>query len=212
MRLTKIAHACVRVEYDGGAMVLDPGYFVDPEALDGATAVLITHEHPDHYLAEHLARTDAEVFTIEAVASKIREEAPEVFERTTVVRPGETFVAAGLKVTAVGEQHAVLHPEWAVPANSGYVVEVDGSTLYHPGDALTLPERPVDVLLAPASAPWARAYELVDFMRAVKAPVNVAIHERLYTEAAAGIVDLQVAAFLPAAGQEFKRLNDGEDL
>jgi L-ascorbate metabolism protein UlaG (beta-lactamase superfamily) len=50
--------------------------------------VLITHEHPDHYFPEHLARTDAPVLTIEAVAKRIREEAPDVAERLTVVSPG----------------------------------------------------------------------------------------------------------------------------
>ena len=44
---------------------LDPGMFTDPEAVDGADAVVITHEHPDHYLPDHLARTDAPVFTID---------------------------------------------------------------------------------------------------------------------------------------------------
>jgi hypothetical protein len=38
-----------------------------------------------------LARTDAPVFTIAAVAAKIREDAPEVAERVTVVAPGESF-------------------------------------------------------------------------------------------------------------------------
>ncbi|MDI5943191.1 MBL fold metallo-hydrolase, partial [Micromonospora sp. DH15] len=48
MQLTKYAHSCLRVEHDGGVLVVDPGVFSDPGALDGADAVLITHEHPDH--------------------------------------------------------------------------------------------------------------------------------------------------------------------
>ena len=40
--------------------------FTDPEAADGVDAVLITHEHPDHYLPEHARpRLDAPVFTID---------------------------------------------------------------------------------------------------------------------------------------------------
>ena len=74
--------------------------FTDPAAVDGADAVLITHEHPDHYLADNLRATDAPVFTIEAVAAKIREDAPEVAERLTVVAPGSTF-DVGLPVRAV---------------------------------------------------------------------------------------------------------------
>ena len=50
MRITKFGHACVRVEHDGATLVIHPGGWTEPEAVDGATAVLITHEHPDHYL------------------------------------------------------------------------------------------------------------------------------------------------------------------
>jgi L-ascorbate metabolism protein UlaG (beta-lactamase superfamily) len=212
MRLTKHAHACVRIEHSGGSLVLDPGSFCEPTAIEGATAVLITHEHADHYSAELLRRTDAPVYTIAAVAGKIREEAPDVAERVDVVSPGEALTVDGLAVTAVGEKHAVLHPEWPVPDNSGYLVEVDGTSIYHPGDALTAPGRPVDVLLAPASAPWARTYELVEFARQVEAPITIAIHDRIYSAAGAGVLDTQMGAFLPQAGLEWKRLADGEDL
>ena len=41
MRLTKYAHSCLRVEHDGGVLVVDPGVFSDPAALDGADAVLM---------------------------------------------------------------------------------------------------------------------------------------------------------------------------
>ena len=51
MRITKFGHACVRVEHDGVTVVIDPGVFTDVEAVDGADAVLITHEHADHYVA-----------------------------------------------------------------------------------------------------------------------------------------------------------------
>ena len=49
MRLTKFGHACIRIEHDGHTLVIDPGGFTEPEAVDGADAVLITHQHPDHY-------------------------------------------------------------------------------------------------------------------------------------------------------------------
>ena len=64
MRITKLGHACVRVEHDGQVLVVDPGAFSEPEAVDGATTVLVTHEHVDHLDVEHLRRTDAPVYTI----------------------------------------------------------------------------------------------------------------------------------------------------
>src|SRR6266540_4001154 len=48
MRLVKYTHACVRLERDGAVLVIDPGTFSEREALAGASAVLVTHEHYDH--------------------------------------------------------------------------------------------------------------------------------------------------------------------
>ena len=47
MRITKYTHSCVRLAGDG-VLVIDPGEWSERSALDGADAVLITHEHPDH--------------------------------------------------------------------------------------------------------------------------------------------------------------------
>ena len=211
MRILKFGHACVRVEHDGVAVVVDPGVFTEVGAVDGADAVLITHEHADHYLPDNLRATDAPVFTIEAVAAKIREDAPDVAERVTVVRPGEEF-EAGLPVRAVGELHAVIHPEFPRFYNSGFVLTAGDEKLYHPGDALTTPEEEVDLLFVPVSAPWLKASEAIDFARAVKAPRNLAIHDRVYSEAGLGIIDGHMNAFLPDAGQEYLRLADGAEL
>jgi L-ascorbate metabolism protein UlaG (beta-lactamase superfamily) len=211
MRITKFGHACVRIEHDGNVVVVDPGIFTDPEAVHGAHAVLITHEHPDHYDPERLRATDAPVFTIDAVAKQIREGAPDLAERVTVVSPGQQL-DAGLPVRVVGELHAVIHPELPRFFNSGYVITCGPAKVYHPGDALTPPDEDVDVLFAPISAPWLKVSEAIDFAREVKAPRNLAIHDRVYSEAGLRIVEAHMNRFLPPAGQEFFRLPDGTDL
>lgn len=210
MRITKFGHACVRLEHDGMVVVLDPGVFTDPEAVDGATAVLITHEHPDHYLPDHLRACAASVFTIDAVAARIREEAPDLVERVTVVSPEERF-DVGVPVRAVGELHAVIHPDYPRFSNSGFVLSLGGTSVYHPGDALTLPGEPVDLLLAPVSAPWLKVSEAIDFVRAVGAPRSLGIHDRVYSAAGLDMVETHLGNLLPD-GQEFVRLADGTDL
>jgi L-ascorbate metabolism protein UlaG (beta-lactamase superfamily) len=211
MRITKFGHSCIRIEHDGQTVVIDPGGWSQPEAVDGADAVLITHEHPDHYDPGNLGRTDAPVFTIGAVAARVRDEAPAVAERLTVVSPGESFEAAGLPVRAVGELHAVIHPDLPRFNNSGYVVTGGDQKLFHPGDALTPPDEPVDVLCVVVSAPWMRGAEAVDFARLVGAPRNLAIHDRVYSEAGLGIVDGHLMRLLPDT-QTYVRLPDGADL
>lgn len=220
MRLTKFGHACVRIESGDQALVIDPGMFTTLDAVDAATAVLITHEHADHYDLDRLRATDAPVFTIDAVAAQIRDQAPDVFERVRVVAPGDVFDAglpgaglrdAGLPVEAVGEKHAVIHPDYPRIFNSGYLITVDGQRIYHPGDALHVPSVPVDICLVPASAPWLKASEAIDFARGVGAPTNLAIHDRIYTEAAHAMLETHMGNLLPD-GVAYLRLPDGVDL
>ncbi len=211
MRITKFGHACVRIQTDGGVVVLDPGVYTDAGALEGADAVLITHEHADHVHPEHLRGTDAPIWTIAAVERLLREQAPDVAERVTVVRPGDRLDIAGASVEVVGEKHAVIHPDYDRFDNSGYVLESGGTSVYHPGDALTPPGRPVDVLLAPVSAPWLKVGEAIDFVREVAAPTSLAIHDRVYSDIGLNMVERHMANLLPD-GQAFERREPGQDL
>ena len=52
MRLTKLEHACVRLEKNGTSVIVDPGNWTSQDALAGAAAVLVTHEHFDHLNAD----------------------------------------------------------------------------------------------------------------------------------------------------------------
>jgi L-ascorbate metabolism protein UlaG (beta-lactamase superfamily) len=211
MRITKFGHACVRIESGGHTIVIDPGGFTEPEAVDGATAVLITHEHADHYSADHLRRTDAPVHTIAAVAATIREDVPEVAERVTIVAPDQQF-DPGVPTMVVGEKHAIIHPEMQHFDNSGYLLQVEDLTIFHPGDSLTLPGVHVDLLLLPVSAPWLKISECIDFARDVGAQRSLAIHDKVYSETGLKMVDAHLSRMLGERAQTFVRLRPGHDL
>lgn len=211
MRIIKHGHACVRLESADHAVVIDPGMFTAADAVDGATAILITHEHPDHWTPALLAATSAPIFTIGAVADQIRAADPGIAERVTVVAPGQAF-DAGLPVTAVGEKHAVIHPELPHFDNSGYLVEIEGVSLFHPGDALTVPASAPEILFLPVSAPWLKVSECIDYARTVGASKSVAIHDAVYSDAGLGIVDGHLNRFLGPRNQEYVRLGAGQEL
>jgi L-ascorbate metabolism protein UlaG (beta-lactamase superfamily) len=211
MRVTKLGHACIRIEHDGHVLVVDPGSFTEPDAVDGATAVLVTHEHPDHLDVGHLARVDAPVYTIEAVRRAIADADPAVAERVQVVAPGQGF-DAGLPVTAVGELHAVIHPDLPRFDNTGFLLDVGGTTVYHPGDSFTPAGVPVDMLLLPVHAPWSKVSEVADFSRAVGARTSVAVHDGLLNDTGHGLVGRVLHGLLDTDEHSYQRVTPGTDV
>ncbi|WP_133913964.1 MBL fold metallo-hydrolase [Streptomyces sp. NBC_00582] len=207
MKLTKKSHACVRLEKDGRTLVLDPGGFSEADAAVGAEAILVTHEHPDHFDEERLraaldANPAAEVWTLRSVAEKISAAFP---GRVHTVGHGDTFTAAGFDVQVHGELHAVIHPDIPRITNVGYLI--DGGRVFHPGDALTVPGRAVETLMLPVMAPWSKISEVIDYVREVKPQRAYDIHDALLTDLARPIYDRQIGAL---GGARHLRLAPGE--
>ncbi|GAA3486487.1 MULTISPECIES: MBL fold metallo-hydrolase [Streptomyces] len=183
IELTKKSHACVRLEKDGRTLVLDPGAFSEDDAALGADAVLVTHEHPDHFSEPHLraaleANPAAEIWTLRSVAEQLSAAFP---GRVHTVGHGDTFSAAGFDVQVHGELHAVIHPDLPRITNVGFLL--DGA-VFHPGDALTVPDQPVETLLVPVMAPWNKVSEVIDYVREVKPRHAYDIHDALLTDLA----------------------------
>ncbi|MEU5426447.1 MBL fold metallo-hydrolase [Streptomyces olivoreticuli] len=209
MKLTKKSHACVRLEKDGRTLVIDPGAFSEEDAAVGADAILITHEHPDHFHEDRLrAALDvnpaAELWTLRSVAEQVSAAFP---GRVHTVGEGDTFTAAGFEVEVHGQLHAVIHPDIARITNVGYLV--DGS-VFHPGDALTVPGRPVDTLMVPVMAPWNKVSEVIDYLREVGPRRAIDIHDALLTDLARPVYDRMLGPDGPGVGTDHTRLAPGE--
>ncbi|MFG1909114.1 MBL fold metallo-hydrolase [Kribbella sp. NPDC048928] len=173
MKLTKFAHACVRVEKDGKVLLVDPGSFSEDAAFEKADAILVTHEHQDHLDVDRVAALDAPVYTNAGVAAQLTA----LGDRVHVVEGGQSFDAAGFSVSAYGEDHAVILPEWGVPCeNIGFLID---DAVYHPGDSFTQPDRAVHTNLVPISGPWFSLPPAVDYARAIKAEQLVGVHDAL---------------------------------
>jgi L-ascorbate metabolism protein UlaG (beta-lactamase superfamily) len=176
MRLTKYGHACVRLEDGDRVLVIDPGTLSEMEALSGATAVLITHEHEDHVDVDKLeaARKTNPALTVHTHAAL----AATLGDGVTAVAAGDTFTAAGFTVRAVGGEHAEVIDGLPGCPNIGFVVE----GVYHPGDSLFVPAEQVDTLLIPSSGPWLKHREAIEFARAVGPARAFPIHDAHHSE------------------------------
>jgi L-ascorbate metabolism protein UlaG (beta-lactamase superfamily) len=210
MELTKRGHACIVISEGDRRLVIDPGGFTEADALDGASAVLVTHEHLDHFQPDRLrAALDAdpalEIWTNRSVAGQLEG----LGGRVHVVGNGDTFTAAGFDVSVHGELHAQIHPEIPQVKNVGFLV--DGQ-VFHPGDAFTVPDEPVSTLLVPLHAPWSKIAEVIDYVRAVHADQAFAVHDGLLNDSGVQVTGSWLGERGPGTPTPFSRLAPGDSV
>ncbi|MCK7621709.1 MBL fold metallo-hydrolase [Streptomyces sp. RS10V-4] len=204
MRLTKFGHACVRLEKNGQAIVIDPGVLTaEPDALAGAAAVLVTHEHFDHFAPDRLRHVQADVYTCAGVARHLTG----LGRRVQVVRAGDHFSVAGFRVTVAGGTHHYSHPDAPPVDNVGFLV--DGE-VFHPGDALTVVDAPT--LLLPGQAPWLTVPDMIGYLRRMAPRRAYAVHDGLLNEWGLKVLDDVLALEAERAGAEIRRLLPGESV
>jgi L-ascorbate metabolism protein UlaG (beta-lactamase superfamily) len=129
----------------GKTIHIDPSYYPKdhahgPEMTDKADLILITHSHGDHFqkgTVEDLSGSSTVVIAPKNVAKKFGPA-----ENVKVVGPGDELDLGWLKVRAVlaynfGLKGHIFHKKGKCV---GYLITVDGMTLYHAGDTELIPE------------------------------------------------------------------------
>jgi L-ascorbate metabolism protein UlaG (beta-lactamase superfamily) len=204
MRITKYGHSCLHITEGSASILIDPGTFSQGfETLSGLTGVLVTHQHPDHVDPKRLPlllRGNPSA-TLYADAGSV----PVLAEAGITATPVATgdVLDVGISVEVFAGDHAVIHRDIPVISNACYLI---GGRLLHPGDSLTVLDRPVELLALPASAPWMAAKEAVDYFRAVDPKVAIPIHEKVMANPAMVYGILQR---LGPAGARWVDLDDG---
>lgn len=175
MRVTKYEHAALRIEQSGKSLLVDPGGFTSPIGdLHDVIGVVITHEHADHWTAEHLDRIlkgapGVPIFAPEGVAH-----AAAGYD-ITVVHAGDTVSLEPFTLEFFGGDHAIIHE--SIPRVDNLGVLVNGS-FYYPGDSYAVPKGAhVDLLAAPIGAPWLKIGDAMDFILAVKPKQAFGTHD-----------------------------------
>ncbi|PFG31562.1 L-ascorbate metabolism protein UlaG (beta-lactamase superfamily) [Paramicrobacterium agarici] len=211
MHLTKLEHAAFILRDDSGArLIVDPGAYTAPITdAAGIVAVVITHEHPDHWTPEQLERILAinpgvRIFGPAGVAA-----AAEGFD-VTVVEAGDEIDADPFALRFFGGTHAVIHPSIPIVDNLG--VLINGS-VYYGGDSFTVPEGvDVDVMAVPAGAPWLKISEVMDFVADVAPKRSFPTHEMVLSRIGKDMSNQRIAGVVEAAGGEHFPLEPGESL
>ncbi|MCK2021943.1 MBL fold metallo-hydrolase [Microbacterium sp. kSW2-24] len=210
MRVTKFEHASLRIDQNGETLLIDPGSFTTPlDDLGDVVAVVLTHEHPDHWTPEHLDRIlrmapGVPIFGPAGVAR-----AAEGYE-ITVVSPGETRTVGGFTLRFFGGTHEIIHSSIPVIENVGVLVNDE---LYYPGDSYAVPEGvEVGTLAAPLGAPWLKIGEAIDYVLAVKPRRAFGTHDMTLSVAGKTMHRQRLEWATQQGGGEFFVLEPGESL
>jgi L-ascorbate metabolism protein UlaG (beta-lactamase superfamily) len=208
MRVTKHHHAALTVHDSGKTLVIDPGSFTDPLIdLGEVVALVLTHEHPDHWTPDHLDRLlklapDLPIYGPEGVAK-----AAAGYD-ITVVHPGDTITVEPFTLRFFGGEHALIHETIPVIDNVGVLVNDE---LYYPGDSFSEPKGvAVKLLAAPLGAPWLKVGEAMDFVLAVAPRQAFGTHDMTLSVAGRQMGRARLAWAVEQDGGEFLELEVGE--
>lgn len=182
MKLTKFGHACVLIAEKDTKILFDPGIFTT-DAIDYADlqAIIITHEHPDHFDFEKLRQIlqqniEVLVYTNTSVAASLHE----FGNRIHAVRAGDTVQVGDFTLAIVGGEHARIFSTVEPIENIGVIVN---NLLFVPGDSYFVPNQKPAWLALPLNAPWARLEETIQFAEAMQPQHVFAVHDGLLSEA-----------------------------
>lgn len=210
MRINKFEHSAFTVEEGRHTLVVDPGSLTTPiTGVYGVQAIVITHEHADHWTPAQLQRLleanpSARLFGPAGVAAAASEFAVET------VAAGDTVDVGAFHLRFFGGQHAVIHLSIPIVDNLGVLIN---DVIYTPGDSLTVPDGvAVDTLAVPASAPWVKMSEIMDFVTEVAPKRAFPTHDGLLSAAGLGLSNDRIKAVTTAAGGEYYPLIAGESL
>lgn len=208
MKVTKLEHATLLITSGDDNLIVDPGMFLSLADFSRVLAVVITHDHSDHWTPDQLGRIletspDARIFAPAGVAKDAAG-----FE-IEVVKAGDTIEIEPFTLTFFGEKHAIIHESIPVLDNVGVLVNDE---LYYPGDSFTVPDVTVGTLAAPLGAPWLKIGEAMDFVLAVAPKRAFYTHDMTLSVAGKDSHSTRLKWATEQGGGTFHALDVGESL
>lgn len=213
MRCFRLSHAGLVIEEGGNSLFIDAGDFTSAEQFDAAirasdpiVALVITHEHSDHWTSAHVAAMRAAapaapIFTTAATSRALSEAGITV--GVHVVHEGDRHQVGPFSLEFYGHRHELLHSSIEVIDNVGVRVN---EILAWGGDSLTRAPLVAEVLGVPIGSPWSNIAQVMDFVL-TSAPRRVFLtHDGMLSERGVGLFKSRVQWCLDQYGGELLEL------
>ena len=179
-----LVHASIRIEYNGWQIYIDPvtklgDRTIDYTAMPKADAILVTHEHGDHFDREAIHRlSHAQTYFV------TNDRCVALYGSGYAVRNGDDYRAteeARLEVVPAyntTEGREKYHPKGR---DNGYILTLDGLRIYIAGDTEDIPEmqdiKDIDIAFLPSNQPYTMTPDqLVRAARIIKPKVLFPYH------------------------------------
>ena len=159
--------------------------FIDPyeiEPAEYADLILITHPHHDHCSLEDIQKIRQKSTIIVTVADC----AAKLGNNVKTIKPGQTIEIDNLKIKAVPAYNTHRFKSPGVPFHPkesgwvGFIVEIDGTKIYHAGDTDKIPEMKnikCDLALLPVGGTYTMdAQEAVEAANEIKPDIAIPMH------------------------------------
>ncbi|MDR1846510.1 MAG: MBL fold metallo-hydrolase [Bacteroidales bacterium] len=171
--ITCIKHASLMIEHNGTRIYIDPvSEYADYSKMPPADCIILTHQHSDHFdtvAIRHIVKSSTKI-----VGNK---ECIETLKKGLAMAYGDDVsLSSSIQIKAVAaynttKAHANFHPKGM---GNGYVLTIDGTTIYIAGDTELIPEMKalkgkIDVAFLPVNQPYTMTVE-----QAVKAAKLIA--------------------------------------
>lgn len=208
MKITKLGHCCLLLEFKNVRILTDPGMYTVEEhsKLKKIDYIFITHEHADHYHLDSIKiiiekNPEVLIYTNTSVSEILTREG--IYHH--LIKDGqEVLIDDGkIMVKGVGSKHAIMHKSIPASENTGFLFD---EKFFLPGDALTDPKQPIEILALPVSGGWLKLSESIDYAIALKPRVVFPIHDAVRF----GTSHRLPSIILPENGIEFVSMSEGD--
>ena len=209
MLITKHGHACLEITKEGKTLIVDPGSYTEQMGTQkDVSAIIVTHKHDDHCYEDQLdailkLNPDAVIYGTAEVCDRLST------YKTVKVFHGDWFEVGPFTLEFFGDLHEPIHRSIPIIQNTGVMIN---QSLYYPGDSYTLPDKPVEVLACPTSAPWLRIAEVIDFIENIKPKQCFPTHNALLSDIGHALNNSRVQVTTEKFGGKFSYLEVGHSL
>ena len=204
-----VAHASLAFTFGNEVIYVDPAEN-SFAGLPAATAIVITHAHPDHFNADNLVKLAGDVATL-VVNEDVFGKLPEALKsRATALANGASGRAGSVPLEAIAAYNTTADRQQYHPqgVGNGYVFSFGDKRVYVAGDTEPTPEmlalKDIEIAFLPMNLPYTMSVEqAVEAVKGFMPKVVYPYHYRgsdveAFKAGVGDVAEVRLAAWYPA--------------